>query len=286
MGGWTFRECRSLESITIKNGLTSIGEETFYFCKSLKSITIPSSVKSIGKHAFTICGSLKSVTIQGDIKSIGKYAFLNCKSLKTVNMPTSVKDIGPYAFQGCKSLTSITIPYGVKIIQPLTFKGCKSLKSITIPNSVTQIGVEAFGGCKSLKSITIPNSVKKISKGGLYNDTFRDGAFVGCPEQLKFKVFKNSCAHKYAKDYNLKFSFIKPNYKATFNANKGKISGKAKFVKKVKPYAKLGKLKTPKRAGYTFKGWYTKKSGGTKIKASTWMYAQNVTYYAQWKKKA
>jgi uncharacterized repeat protein (TIGR02543 family) len=74
------------------------------------------------------------------------------------------------------------------------------------------------------------------------------------------------------------------NYKATFNANKGKVSGKAKLVKSVKYNSKLGKLATPKRTGYKFKGWYTKKSGGKKVKASTKMSAKNVVYYAQWKK--
>jgi uncharacterized repeat protein (TIGR02543 family) len=74
-------------------------------------------------------------------------------------------------------------------------------------------------------------------------------------------------------------------YKATFNANKGKVSGKAKLARSVKYKSKLGKLPAPKRAGYKFKGWYTKKSGGKKIKTATKMPAKNVTYYAQWKRK-
>jgi uncharacterized repeat protein (TIGR02543 family) len=37
----------------------------------------------------------------------------------------------------------------------------------------------------------------------------------------------------------------------------------------------------PARAGYTFDGWYTQPSGGTKITSSTTVIA-NVTYYAQW----
>jgi len=39
-------------------------------------------------------------------------------------------------------------------------------------------------------------------------------------------------------------------------------------------------LPTPKRDG-----WYTAKSGGTKVSATTKMAAKNVTVYAQWKKK-
>jgi uncharacterized repeat protein (TIGR02543 family) len=71
--------------------------------------------------------------------------------------------------------------------------------------------------------------------------------------------------------------------KITFNANGGKVSGKTKLVKSVKRDAKLGKLKAPTRKGYTFKGWYTKKSGGKKISANT-KATKDISYYAQWKK--
>ena len=43
----------------------------------------------------------------------------------------------------------------------------------------------------------------------------------------------------------------------------------------------LGERALPELAGYTFAGWWTKKSGGTKIKTSTKV-TKDVTYYAQW----
>ena len=39
-------------SITIPNGVTSIGDYAFYKCSNLMSITIPDSVTSIGNYAF------------------------------------------------------------------------------------------------------------------------------------------------------------------------------------------------------------------------------------------
>jgi uncharacterized repeat protein (TIGR02543 family) len=39
------------------------------------------------------------------------------------------------------------------------------------------------------------------------------------------------------------------------------------------------------RIGYKFQGWYTKKSGGKKIKSTTEMPIKNVTCYAHWKRK-
>ena len=65
--------------------------------------------------------------------------------------------------------------------------------------------------------------------------------------------------------------------KVTFNANGGS-GGKTRSVAKGKA---VGTLPKATRKGYKFKGWYTKKSGGTKIKATT-KATKNVTYYAQW----
>ena len=44
----------------------------------------------------------------------------------------------------------------------------------------------------------------------------------------------------------------------------------------------LGTLDSPSRTGYTFQGWYTQASGGTKITSSTTVPAANTTYYAHW----
>jgi uncharacterized repeat protein (TIGR02543 family) len=71
-------------------------------------------------------------------------------------------------------------------------------------------------------------------------------------------------------------------FTVTFNPNGGTVSP---ATRKVTIGAKVGALPTPKRSGYKFKGWYTAKSGGTKVSASTKMPAKNMTYYAQWKKK-
>ena len=73
-------------------------------------------------------------------------------------------------------------------------------------------------------------------------------------------------------------------HKVNFNANGGKIGSKKTIAINIKKGSKIKKLpSTPKRTGYTFKGWYSKKSGGTKISEST-KPTKSVTYYAQWKK--
>ena len=73
--------------------------------------------------------------------------------------------------------------------------------------------------------------------------------------------------------------------KVTWNANGGKIGTKKIMSTSVKKGAKLSKLATAKRSGYTFKGWYTKKIGGKKISKNTKV-TKGVTFYGQWKKKS
>ncbi len=74
-------------------------------------------------------------------------------------------------------------------------------------------------------------------------------------------------------------------YKITFNVNGGKaIKTKNKTVTSGKTY---GSLPAVKRANYTFSGWYTAKSGGKKITASSKVaITKNTTLYARWKKVA
>lgn len=69
-------------------------------------------------------------------------------------------------------------------------------------------------------------------------------------------------------------------YTLTFNANGGSVSEATRTVAFGSAY---GTLPTPKRTGYTFKGWFTSASGGTQVSSSTIMTSANgATIYAQW----
>ena len=79
-----FYGCSGLTSVTIANGVTSIGESTFCTCSGLSSVTIPSSVTSIGAWAFKDCSGLTSVTIGSGVKTIYTQAFAKCPELTDV----------------------------------------------------------------------------------------------------------------------------------------------------------------------------------------------------------
>lgn len=72
-------------------------------------------------------------------------------------------------------------------------------------------------------------------------------------------------------------------YTVTFNANGGTTPTASKTVTYGSTY---GTLPTPTRDGYTFAGWFTAKSGGTQVKASTAVsITANQTLYAHWTAK-
>ena len=69
-------------------------------------------------------------------------------------------------------------------------------------------------------------------------------------------------------------------YLVTFDPNDGKVSQKSTAVTINKPY---GTLPTPNRTGYSFAGWYTEKTGGTKVESDTIVGKDPpTTLYAHW----
>ena len=124
---------------SIKENTQLIADYAFEYCKSLESVTIPDSVTSIGAGAFEYCKSLSSVTIGNGVTSIGKGAFYDCTSLESVTIPDSVTIIGGYAFY-CTSLTSVTIPDSVTIIDERAFSDCTGLKNIVVLSSDCKFG--------------------------------------------------------------------------------------------------------------------------------------------------
>ena len=165
---YAFYGCPYITSVTIDNGVTSIGSYAFDGCTGLTSVTISDSVTNIGAHAFSACKGLTRVTIPDSVTSIGSSAFSVCTGLTSVTIPDSVTNIGAYAFSGCAGLACITIGNGVTIISDSLFYNCTGLTSVTISDSVTNIGVYAFSDCTGLSTITIPNSVTCIGDDAFY----------------------------------------------------------------------------------------------------------------------
>lgn len=162
IGYKAFYGCYNMTSVKIGNSVTTIGGYAFYNCSSLTSVTIPNSVTSMGDYVFYCCYGLTSAKIGDGVKSIGYDAFYYCYNLTSVSIGSSVTSIGGYAFAYCSRLSSVTIPNSVTSISYNAFYDCDGLTSVSIGNGVTSIGSSSFYSCNNLSSLSIGNSVKYI----------------------------------------------------------------------------------------------------------------------------
>ncbi|MBQ7134122.1 MAG: leucine-rich repeat protein [Ruminococcus sp.] len=162
IGDYVFSYCKNLQKVNIPDSVTAIGEDAFLGCTSLDNITIPDGVTSIENWTFFGCENLKNIAIPNGVTSIGESAFYNCKSLTEITIPDSVKSIGEHAFYNCENLDNVIIPDVVTSIERGAFSSCTSLTSIKIPDGITSIGEYAFSDCTSLTSIVLPDSVTNI----------------------------------------------------------------------------------------------------------------------------
>ena len=259
---YKYRE--SIKQVKIGDGITGIGDYAFSGCKSLEELTIPEGVKKLGtriiadtyiekikipstvaesnsvyifntgyfgalggdavltevefaegmtKIPSNICygaNTVEKITIPSTVTSIGSNAFNGCSSLKGLTLPAGLTKLEDYAFSNCNSLTSITVPKSVTSIGNYAFENCTSLKSAVIEANgkklfETEIRDYAFSGCTSLTDVTIPGNVTSIG----------DYAFSNC-NSLVANVYKNSTGLIYCKnnkiDYRIVGSYDKKHY--------------------------------------------------------------------------
>ncbi|MBQ4531501.1 MAG: InlB B-repeat-containing protein [Lachnospiraceae bacterium] len=94
------------------------------------------------------------------------------------------------------------------------------------------------------------------------------------------KKVKSSTKVTITEDHTLYARWKVNTYKVKLNARGGKVS---KSNCKVTYGSKYGTLPTPTKTGYTFKGWFTKKTKGTQITSNSKVkITKNTTLYAQW----
>lgn len=160
-----------ITEIVLETGVTSVAEGAFAVCR-MESITIPEGVLSIGDSAFDSCKNLTSIILPDSLTSIGFNAFSHTP-LTGVTIPENVSNIGAGAFQYCTKLTSITVDeknpnyYSVDGVlfenawnRLHTYPAGKAGELYCVPEGIKRIGDSAFTGCSNLIHIEVPEGVE------------------------------------------------------------------------------------------------------------------------------
>ncbi|MDO4556448.1 MAG: leucine-rich repeat protein, partial [Lachnospiraceae bacterium] len=158
-------------SVSIEDGITSIGNYAFCGCINLKEFWVPETVTSIGKNAFESCTSLTGVYLPDNVTTIGERAFYKCESITEVILPQTLKEINAL-FYDCTSLKTVNLPNALTKIGKYAFCGCTSLETVnSMDELLTEIDMYAFYGCTSLKTIsnlTYATNIKTIGYRAFY----------------------------------------------------------------------------------------------------------------------
>lgn len=279
-----------IQSVTIPQCVTSIGEAAFAQCRALQSLTIDDAAISIGDWAFDECLKLTTLSLGKKITTIGDYAFDDCRILNNVTIPQSVTSIGKQAFGRCYGMDSFTIEDAATSIGEYAFGDCQKLETLSLGKNITTIGDDAFRSCYKLETIMLPAGLTSFGN-----------CLIGCPAGRKCDYHGNPINPIGAIYYNNDWDHAKelPGYnvlknrnflylcKVTFDAKGGSLTGydevpvyKTEKITDTKAN-ELTAINDPTRAGYKFTGWYTE--DGQPFDVNDTAITEDITLYAGWK---
>ena len=164
IGGYAFKGCTALQNVSLPRVTGSIGNAAFEGCTALQSISLPEVTGDIGYYTFNGCKALQSVSLPEVTGSIRDYAFKGCTALQNISLPGVTGNIGNFAFNGCTALESVSMPEAAGSIGNYTFNGCTALQNVSLPRVTGSIGNCTFKGCTALQSISLPEMTGNIGE--------------------------------------------------------------------------------------------------------------------------
>ncbi len=263
--------------------VTAIEHDAFYQNSGITSVVVPASVETIRAAAFNQCANLKSVTFKGVPQDCNiALSFSETPFFNGVNSRYGNADMdAPAKISGVSG--------AAKDDNFLawwdTATGAKSTKwyEWTAPKSGTVWFWTQGNNFNTFLGAYASGTEDDIA----HNDNFAGSASqIAFPVTMgtKYAIYVGGADPNYLGEYTLKWRMGSP-VTVTFDPCGGAID--VGFGGNVATYPKnvaAGALPTPTKEYYAFAGWYTKKSGGTKVTAST-KFAKGTKLYAHWAKK-
>ena len=164
IGQSAFNGCTKLEDVIINGNVVSISQDAFKGCSKLSNIILPPTLESIGKGAFRDCTSLESIVIPNSVTSLGEESFLRCYKLKKADIQAQVNTIPGSMFKECGVLWDVTLSDEVERIESSAFSSCNALTDLPKGGKLTHILDYAFNGCKGLVELHLPTTINVVGQ--------------------------------------------------------------------------------------------------------------------------
>jgi len=174
-----------------KSALRSIGNNAFRN-NAIKSLTLPEGLETIGSSAFSENGIQGKLTLPESLISLGEYAF-SSNSISEVNIPENLTEIGSGAFDSNavkilvvpKELPNVAYAFTNNPIETLTIEQCDTTicnsnaddrfgnQIITLNIESGEIGANAFG-CRCSNALHIQNLTLGEGVTSIGDEAFAD----------------------------------------------------------------------------------------------------------------
>ena len=150
---FTFSCVKSLKSVTLEDGVKTIGDYAFYECPNLERVTLPDGLRHVGYSAFYYCSRLQDLQMKGSVGKIDEYAFYFCPIQGTLTFPAHVDTICYASF--CYGNIDRLILHDVDRIVDYAFFFNPNLEQVSIQGMVKSIGYGAFEECPAIKRVDV-----------------------------------------------------------------------------------------------------------------------------------
>jgi len=139
-------------SLSIAEGITTLGKLSFMFCANLRYVSLPTSLTYISSDAFSSCYKLQEVVLPRAIRRLEPTTFVGCSELRRVSFPDSLTIICTDCFVS-SGLLEVELPPTLQVLERGVFFDCQRLRKVTLPASLESIGDFCFMRCDSLREV-------------------------------------------------------------------------------------------------------------------------------------
>ncbi len=134
-----FRDCESVRSVRLPDGVTWIGDDAFFGCGALEELNMPRSLRSVGASAFGGAG-LRSLVFPEGLTRIGRCAINTMSRLEALSLPSTLSEMGEWNLESGSRVPRIVLPDGLaEIGDGFLFDG-QAVRCVYIPGGARLLG--------------------------------------------------------------------------------------------------------------------------------------------------
>ena len=279
-----------ITDLVIPDSVQSIGNTAFTYIQTLQTLTIGEGLISLGAGTFNYSYNLTTINYNAinlpDFTTNWNWfqGSGNTSQSITLNIGSKVKHIPAYLFGGSSSnaqyITSINFAPGsvCESIGREAFRSNTKITSINLPNTIQTIGYYAFGGCTAVTSLKLSTNLISLDQGAfnghrctsiyfMQSSNFTVGTYAFSGNSSCIYYFASQSVLDLTKtNYGTTSYFSSTNFQLitpivlTLTAGDGcaSVSGGGNYISNSTATA----IATPSNSTFTFVGWY---NGNTRV---------------------